>query len=74
MKLMVRKFRGCVKVCHAFLIFLVGMLGGTFHMVTAFNQLRQYVGCSISDSTTCEDALSKLSTWKQVVKTDKKQS
>ena len=63
-----------VQVRHASPSFLVKKPDDTFRMVTAFNQLSQYVRYPPSVSITCDDALRKLSSWKYIVKTDMKQA
>ena len=63
-----------VQVRHASPSFLVKKPDGTFRMVTAFNQLSQYVRYPPSVSITCDDALRRLSGWKYIVKTDMKQA
>ena len=63
-----------VQVVHASPSFLVKKPDGTFRMVTAFNQLSQYVRYPPSVSITCDDALRKLASWKYIVKTDMKQA
>ena len=63
-----------VKVRHSSPSFLTRKPDGTFRMVTAFNQLGQYVRYPPSVSITCDDALRKLACWKYIVKTDMKQA
>ena len=63
-----------VKVRHASPSFLVKKPDDTHRMVTAFNQLSQYVRYPPSVSITCDDVLRRLACWKLIVKTDMKKA
>ena len=63
-----------VKVRHASPSFLVKKPDDTYRMVTAFNQLSQYVRYPPSVSITCDDVLRRLAGWKFMIKTDMKKA
>ena len=63
-----------VKVRHASPSFLVKKPDGTFRLVTAFNQLGQYVRYPPSTSITCDEVLRRLASWKFIIKTDMKKA
>ena len=63
-----------VKVRYASPSFLVKKPDSSYRMVTAFNQLSQYVRYPPSVSITCDDVLRRLASWKFIVKTDMKKA
>ena len=63
-----------VKVRHASPSFLVKKSDGGYRLVTAFNQLGQYVRYPPSVSITCNDVLRRLASWSYIIKTDLKKA
>ena len=63
-----------VKVRHASPSFLVKKPDGSFRLVTAFNQLGQYVRYPPSSSITCDEVLRRLAAYKYIIKTDMKKA
>ena len=63
-----------VKVRHASPSFLVRKPSGEHRLVTAFNELGQYVRYPPSVSITCDDVLRRLASWKYIIKSDMKKA
>ena len=59
-----------VDVQYASPSFLVKKPDGTYRFVTAFNELGQYTRILPTSSTTCDEVLRRLSSWKYIIKTD----